>query len=156
MRSFLVNGEILAEIALDFEVNTCLYLGLGEQKSGGSERQSILADAMEAIIGAIYLDAGIEASRGFIIRMYGEKANNLSDLEPKKDAKSQLQEWLQAKKLPLPSYVLTVEGRAHALTFKVVCQVEGLPYSSVGESSSRRKAEQIAAKHYMEKLHEQK
>jgi len=111
---------------------------------------------LEAIIGAIYLDGGLETVRECILHWYGEKVEDLGQLVPIKDAKSKLQEWLQARRLPLPYYQSSISGEAHALTFKVICTVEGLPHRSEGISSNRRKAEQIAATHYLELLNEKK
>ncbi len=155
MRSSLVNGEVLAQLAVDLNIGEYLNLGSGERKSGGAMRESILADAMEAIIGAIYLDAGIEKASQFIVHWYGESVDDLSQLQPVKDAKSQLQEWLQGRGLPLPQYASTITGKAHSLKFEIVCSVEGLPHRSIGVSSSRRKAEQMAAEKYLEFLDEE-
>lgn len=154
MRSSLVNGKVLAKLALDFEVDKYLELGSGERKSGGAKRQSILADAMEALIGAIYLDAGIEVAAQCVIGWYGECVDDLSQMKPEKDAKSQLQEWLQARGLPLPTYDSKVRGQAHALTFTVTCSVKGLAHQTQGESTSRQKAEQLAAREYLKVVRE--
>jgi ribonuclease-3 len=156
MRSALVNGEILAEFARDLEVGTYLRLGVGELKSGGQNRDSILADALEAIIGAIFLDGGIEICRSSVLNWYDERFEDLSALKPKKDAKSLLQEWLQARKFPLPHYEATTTGAAHAQTFYVTCQIEGLPHQTKGASTSRRKAEQEAAANYLELIKNEK
>lgn len=154
MRSSLVNGETLAQIAHDFHLGEYLHLGQGERKSGGEQRTSILADAMEAIIGAIYMDAGLEVASNRVLAWYGEMVEDLSNLKVVKDAKSQLQERLQFQKMPLPTYAVSKSGKAHELTFTVVCRVKGLPYETSGTSSSRRKAEQIAAELFLERLNE--
>lgn len=150
MRASLVNGETLALIAVDLGVSDYLQLGVGEQKSGGKNRHSILADALEAIVGAIFMDAGIEECQRCVLRWYGARGDDFSKLAPIKDAKSALQEWLQARQLPLPEYRVEVQGEAHAQTFIVTCRVEGLAPVAQGESTTRRKAEQIAAERFLE------
>ncbi len=154
MRALVVNGDILAQLATDLGVSECLRLGAGEEKSGGKLRHSILADALEAIVGAIYIDGGFEACQRCVLHWYGERVNDLSRLKPKKDAKSRLQEWLQARKLPLPDYKAKITGEAHAQTFIVTCYVEGLPHVTEGVGTTRRRAEQIAAERFLELLHE--
>lgn len=154
MRAILVNGEMLASMAKSFDIGTYLHLGVGEQKSGGQFRQSILADALEALIGAIYLDGGIDPLRMCLLRWYAEHFEDFADLLPEKDAKSILQEWLQARKLPLPEYQAKASGVAHAQTFRVTCRVEGLAHVTEGESTSRRKAEQQAAQRFLDLIHE--
>lgn len=150
VRAGLVNGEMLAVIARRFDIGPFLILGQGEVKSGGHERDSILADAVEAIIGALYLDAGIDAASALILRFYeGRCFDDLIDAKLKKDPKSALQEWLQAHKLPLPTYTAETTGEAHAQVFDVVCTVENLPHEAHGKSSSRRRAERQAAKAYL-------
>lgn len=152
LRSTLVNGELLAQLAVDLEVGDYLRLGVGEQRSGGQHRRSILADAFEAIIGAIYCDAGIDVVRSCVLHWFGERFADLSAVKPIKDPKSRLQEYLQARKLPLPEYIAEVSGEAHAQTFHVRCCVEGLDIETLGESSNRRKAEQLAAQRFLEIL----
>lgn len=154
MRASLVNGETLALMATDLGVSEGLRLGLGEKKSGGKKRGSILADALEAIVGAIFMDGGMAACRCCVLEWYGERVDDLSKLTPIKDPKSQLQEWLQARKFPLPVYKASTSGEAHAQTFTVTCRVAGLVHVATGVGQSRRKAEQIAAQHFLEKLHE--
>ena len=144
MRSVLVRGDRLAEMARSLELGNYLKLGVGEKKSGGRGRCSILADAFEALVGALYLDAGIGMCREVVLSIYGEEIDTLLQATSMKDAKSTLQEWLQAHKLPLPTYEVTVSGEAHAQTFDVVCRVEGLRYEARGTSTSRRRAEQAA------------
>lgn len=154
MRSALVRGDCLAEMAKQLELGKYLKLGVGEKKSGGYDRRSILANAFEAVIGAIYLDAGIDGCRRVVLNIYGSDIDVLSEVSSEKDAKSMLQEWLQARKFSLPMYEVTVTGEAHAQTFHVVCRVEGLPHETVGTNSSRRGAEQAAAAAYLELLGE--
>lgn len=155
MRSSLVRGDRLTELARCLDLSSSLRLGVGEQRSGGQHRHSILADAFEAIIGAVYLDGGMEVCRRCVLRWYGEGIESLSEVTPEKDAKSILQEWLQAHKLPLPAYEATVTGEAHAQTFNVTCRVEGLDHVTEGTSTNRRKAEQEAAQHFLELLNDE-
>ena len=146
VRAGLVNGVMLASIAQRFELGHYLILGQGEIKSGGRERESILADAVEAIIGAVYLDAGMAEARQLIMRFFEDHCfDDLMSAKLKKDPKSALQEWLQARKYPLPIYESETSGEAHAQTFDVTCRVEGLSNSTHGQSHSRRRAEQQAA-----------
>jgi len=152
LRAHLVKGDTLAQIAREIGLSDYLILGGGELKSGGYRRDSILADAVEAIIAATYLDAGMEACRNLVLRLYRDR---LKDVDPKKmgkDAKTRLQEWLQKRKAPLPQYeVLKVSGPAHDQTFHVACHVEGLPPFEAS-AGSRRKAEQLAAEKALDKL----
>lgn len=152
MRSILVNGIHLAELAKDLEIGAYLHLGSGELKSGGQHRESILADALEAIIGAIYLDSNLEICQQCIFKWYGKRFDDLSELRPAKDPKSRLQEWAQAHKFSLPTYEVKVSGKPHEQTFQVICCVEGLSHIGEGSNTSRRKAEQAAARHYLELL----
>lgn len=152
MRSFLVSGEMLATLAKDLLIGEHLILGVGESRSGGQYRESILADALEAIIGAIFLDGGFDVARERVLAWYGQRFDDLSQITPQKDAKSRLQEWLQAHKYPLPKYSVKISGKAHAQTFVVCCQVQGLTHVAEGISSSRRRAEQLAAANYLELL----
>lgn len=154
LRASLVKGEVLAELAQTLKISDYLSLGLGERKSCETVRASILADAMEALFGAIYLDGGIVALERCVLKLYQNRMNNLQQLKAKKDAKSQLQEWLQSHKFTLPVYHVQMSGEAHNLTFHVVCSVAGLPYKTVGVSSSRRKAEQIAAQQFLGKIND--
>ena len=150
MRAALVNGDILAEIAQELELGEYLQLGAGEQKTGGKKRRSILADAVEALLGAIYLESGTDACWQCVTRWYKSRIDELSlEKETPKDAKSRLQEWLQARQLPLPEYTAKQSGQAHALTFEITCRVKGLSHETNGVSTSRRRAEQIAANKYL-------
>ncbi|MGS0679548.1 ribonuclease III [Shewanella sp. 125m-7] len=150
MRATLVCGKMLAEIAIEFKLGDYLKLGPGELKSGGFRRESILADAVEAIIGAIYLDSEIEKCRSLVLKWYESR---LQVIEPinQKDPKTLLQEHLQKFRKPLPIYnVVHTEGDAHEQTFTVECIVEDLSQAAVGVASSRRKAEQSAAAQVLE------
>ncbi|MGS2723207.1 ribonuclease III [Porticoccus sp. GXU_MW_L64] len=157
VRSSLVKGTSLAQVALDLELGEHLRLGGGERKSGGHRRDSILADAVEAIIGAIYLDAGLEAARTCIEQWLQPRLQLLLDdgaLENSaKDAKTRLQEFLQARGKALPEYdVEAVSGEAHNQQFTVSCQVTLLPQPVTATGSNRRKAEQRAAALVLKKL----
>lgn len=153
LRAKLVKEASLAEIAIDLHLGDYLKLGEGELKSAGWRRPSILADALEAIVGAVYLDGGFVAAEQVVTLLY---ANKLTTIDPQvidKDAKSQLQEYLQSKKMALPDYqVIAIEGEAHAQSFTVQCQIPKLNLTTVGLGTSRRIAEQQAAKLAMEKI----
>jgi len=153
MRSSLVKGETLAELGREFVLGDYLLLGPGELKSGGYRRDSILADAVEAIIGAVYLESGFEVTSQLVLQWLDSRIQKLDpDFHPK-DHKTQLQEYLQSKQLPLPDYqVLDIQGKSHAQTFIVECKVEQLQQVTQAKGSSRRKAEQQAAKLVLEKL----
>jgi ribonuclease-3 len=156
LRAQLVKESSLAEIALSLNVGESLKLGEGELKSAGWRRPSILADAVEAIIGAVYLDGGFQAAEMFVLVLYQDK---LATIDPKiidKDAKSTLQEYLQGKKIELPDYnVVSIDGEAHAQTFKIECVIKKLNISTIGEGTSRRVAEQQAAQLALEKIKEE-
>lgn len=146
LRANLVNKQSLAAIARSIGLGECIRLGGGELKSGGHRRASILADALEAVFGAIYLDGGFDAVRAVIGRLYAERLDNLPTLQQLKDAKTRLQEYLQGRGHELPSYaVQEVDGRAHDQTFAVACYVESAGRTTVGHGGSRRQAEQRAA-----------
>ena len=146
LRASLVRRSSLAETARDLGFPTRLHLGPGELKSGGYRRESILADALEAVLGAIYLDGGLDALRPVVLRLYGERLEALPAHEALKDPKTRLQERLQARGLPLPVYhVEGVEGEDHHQQFKVACEVAGIATDVKGSGSSRRAAEQAAA-----------
>ncbi|MFP5440902.1 MAG: ribonuclease III, partial [Gammaproteobacteria bacterium] len=145
-RARLVNGEALARIANGFALGEYVRLGPGEIKSGGHRRASILADCLEALIGAIHLDAGLEAASRCVLAWYAPLLDELRIDEVQKDPKTQLQELLQGRGLPLPRYeVLETSGQAHAQRFRVSCMAEGLPAPVEAWGDSRRIAEQIAA-----------
>ncbi len=153
MRSSLVKGDTLAEVAREFELGELLLLGPGELKSGGFRRDSILADAVEAIIGAIYLEAGMVKCEAVILEWFASRLKALDPEAVSKDDKTRLQEYLQSNKHPLPLYEVTeIKGKSHDQTFYVECIVEGLNKAVLGKGNSRRRAEQKAAKQAFEKL----
>jgi ribonuclease-3 len=153
LRATLVCGEMLAILAQEFELGNYIRLGQGELKSGGAHRTSILADAMEAIVGAIYLDGGLPVCEERILSWYGNRLQTLSELPELRDPKTQLQEYLQAHQLPLPCYTIqTIEGAAHEQIFHVECQIENSKWVAIGQGSSRRKAEQDAARKILKML----
>jgi ribonuclease-3 len=146
LRALLVRGETVAELAREFGVGEYLSLGIGERKSGGHQRTSILADALEAIIGAIYLDSNLEVCRVCILRWYEPRFNALVAGASQKDAKTQLQEYMQARRVPLPEYqVVQMGGDAHSPIFEVKCIFTLLEGPFIGIANTRRKAEQNAA-----------
>ena len=145
-RSRLVKGLTLAEIAKEFELGEYLRLGQGELKSGGFRRNSTLADAIEAIIGAIYLDSDIDTCKEVILSWFDSRLKSLSLDADMKDAKTRLQEYLQAHKKTLPEYqVIATSGKEHEQIFEVSCVIELLQKPILGKGSSRRYAEQDAA-----------
>ena len=153
MRATLVREKTLAELAREFDLGEYLILGPGELKSGGFRRESILADTVEAIIGAIYLDAGMDAIRDLLLRWYAQRLEEIRPGVEQKDPKTRLQELLQGRRKPLPSYaVVRVKGEAHNQEFTVQCEIDGLQEAIVGIGSSRRKAEQAAAEKALEQL----
>lgn len=151
LRASLVKGETLADVARRLNLGNWLHLGSGELKSGGFRRESILSDTMEAIFGAVYLDGGLNRCRDLILRLYRDLLAQLASAHELKDAKTRLQEYLQARQQPLPVYnVLEIRGEPHAQNFTVECvAVIG---RTVAEGSSRRKAEQEAARRLLEQL----
>lgn len=147
MRSRLVRDVTLAEIARELDLSRYLRLGQGELRSGGFLRESILADALEAVIGAVYLDGGFEAARRLVTELISRRLDDLPDAEQLKDPKTRLQELLQARALALPEYsVLAESGADHAKRFLVQCSVGDLLPPVQAEAGSRRKAEQAAAR----------
>lgn len=152
-RSHLVRGDTLAKLAKKLELGDYLRMGPGELKSGGYRRNSILADAFEALIGAIFLDGGIDPARAFIQRNYADIIDVMSLDQVAKDPKTQLQEYLQSHKMDLPLYeVLATSGDAHQQVFNVKCTVDKLGIETNGEGGSRRKAEQMAARAALDKI----
>lgn len=146
LRALLVSGETLAEVALELNVGEHLNLGEGEIKSGGSKRASILADAVEAIIGAVYLDADMDAAKSCVLDWYRTRLAAISLRSTDKDPKTQLQEWLQARKQPLPAYdLVSTSGEMHRQTFTVSCTVSVLKEPTKASAASRRAAEKKAA-----------
>jgi len=153
MRARLVRGVTLSDIAASIDLGKHLKLGEGEMKSGGFRRASILADAFEALIGAIFLDGGYAACRDEILRLFDPLIEALPDVEDLKDAKTRLQEWLQARGRPLPEYQhFREEGADHAKRFHVKCYIPDEAQSVDAVGDSRRKAEQIAAAGILELL----
>lgn len=152
-RASLVSGESLAVIAQEIRLGEHLRLGSGELKSGGFRRKSILADALEALFGAIYLDGGFEAAEGVIERLFVPRLANLPSAAELKDPKTRLQEALQAQGLPLPVYsVDAITGEAHNQQFTVVCVVDTLGLKTTASGPSRRRAEQAAAQLLLDEL----
>jgi ribonuclease III len=153
LRARLVSREPLAEVAAALGLGAVLQLGSGELKSGGFRRQSILADALEALCGAVFLDSGLHAVEAVIERLFAARVAALPAPEALKDAKTRLQEHLQARSLTLPRYVvLGIEGEDHAQTFRVSCEVPDLNLRVEGDGSSRRRAEQQAAERMLAQL----
>ena len=153
LRSQLVKGVTLASVAKDFELGACLNLGAGELKSGGYRRESILADTVEALIAAIYLDGGIEVCCERVLKWFKTRLSDATLESTQKDAKTRLQEFLQSRKAALPLYVIkNVIGEAHAQTFIIECQVSMLKNSTLCEGVSRREAEQAAASQALQAL----
>lgn len=153
LRASLVRRETLAGVARELGLGAALELGGGELKSGGFDRDSILADALEALFGAIYKDGGLDAVRATVLRLYQPVIERIDPGSIIKDPKTRLQECLQQRALPTPVYeVLTVSGEAHQQHFVVECRVTGLSEAVRGEGSSRRYAEQAAAARVCELL----
>lgn len=153
VRASLVKQETLARIARDLGLGAHLTLGSGEYKSGGHDRDSILSDAVEAVLAAIYLDGGFVAVHTAIRHVYAEKFAQIDPDQIQKDPKTRLQEWLQQRALGTPTYnVVTVAGEAHNQNFIVECIVPGLAEPIPGEGTSRRNAEQQAARRAFERL----
>ncbi len=146
LRAYLVRGVTLAALARQHQLGQYLRLGPGELKSGGFRRESILAGAVEAVIGAVYLDGGFDAARDMVLALYHDVLADLSLDQGLKDPKTRLQEYLQSRGWPLPEYrVLSAEGDAHAQVFKLACIISEPALTTEGEGNSRRKAEQAAA-----------
>ena len=146
LRARLVKGETLAVLARGFDLGEYLRLGSGELKSGGFRRESILADALEALIGAIYLDAGMEAARERVLAWLSSEIKDLTLVDTNKDPKTRLQEFLQSRGGELPQYeVVDIQGEPHCRTFFVQCSIALLSDTTQGQGASRRIAEQVAA-----------
>jgi ribonuclease-3 len=153
LRARLVREATLAGLARDIGLGEDLRLGGGELKSGGRERDSILADALEAVLGAVYLDGGIERCRSLILDLYADLLAGLDPDQIEKDPKTRLQEWLQGRRLPLPTYsVISVGSDGRDTGFAVRCEVPALRLQAAGEGASRRAAEQTAAAHLLRQL----
>ncbi len=146
MRARLVRGPALAEVAASIDLGRQVRLGEGEMKSGGFRRASILADALEALLGAIFVDGGYEACRDIVVRLFDPLIEQLPEADDLKDPKTRLQEWLQARGRALPEYhLLREEGADHAKEFYVVCRLRDDDMALEASGRSRRKAEQAAA-----------
>lgn len=146
IRASLVNQKHLCELATALDLGSSLLLGEGEMKSGGHRRPSMLADAMEAVFGAVFLDGGFDAASSVIGRLYEKSIGEIDSNAQIKDPKTQLQEYLQGMKIALPRYnVVQTIGEAHRQRFEVECLVPGLEIRTTGEGESRRSAEQAAA-----------
>jgi len=153
IRANLVKQDTLHQLAVNLGLPEVVRLGEGEVRSGGSRRPSILADALEALIGAVYLDAGYAAAQGLVHRLFKDVEINPQMEASAKDPKTELQEWLQARKLKLPLYrVIGTLGAAHRQTFDVECEVNELNLNERGIGSSRRAGEQAAAAAMLQSL----
>jgi len=146
LRASLVNEESLASVAREHKIGDYLILGSGELKSGGFRRESILSDAVEAIIGALYIDQGILVCEEWVLSIFANKLENLNPESEQKDPKTRLQELMQSKGVELPKYeLISMSGFAHAQTFKINCLTVLTENKSRGEGNSRKKSEQAAA-----------
>lgn len=153
LRANLVRQETLHHLAQSLKIGEFLRLGEGELKSGGATRPSILADALEAIFGAIYLDGGFPIAHQVIERLYTPLLDELKPGQFQKDPKTRLQEWLQGRKKPLPRYkLLEATGAAHEQRFEVACEIESPTLRTIGHGSSRRIAEQVAAEKALKEI----
>jgi ribonuclease-3 len=153
LRASLVREQRLHELAAGLALGEHLRLGEGELKSGGFRRPSILADALEALIGAVFLDGGFEAAREVVLRLYRPLLEHAGPTAAEKDPKTQLQEWLQSRRYALPQYsVLATRGAAHEQQFEVECLIRELDLRTIGTGTSRRLAEQEAARSAYDKL----
>ena len=153
VRANLVKQDTLFQLAFDLELSTVLRLGEGELRSGGQKRPSILADALEALIGAVYLDAGYPAAQALVLRLFKDVAVNPQMQAASKDPKTELQEWLQGRKLQLPLYtVVATRGAAHKQIFEVACDIREMGLSQLGLGTSRRVGEQAAAAAMLESI----
>lgn len=153
VRAHLVREDSLHRLALALHLPEVLRLSEGEARGGGAQRASILADAMEAVIGAVYLDGGADAAHALVDRLFGEIIASTSVDSWRKDAKTELQEWLQARRHAVPTYrIVATRGQAHAQTFEVEASVPALERSARGEGKSRRAAEQEAAQALLDQL----
>lgn len=155
LRASLVKDDTLAEIALEFDLGEHLILGSGERKTGGHRRESILADALEAIFAAVFLDSGFDAAKTVIDGVYETRYRDLPDVGDLRDPKTRLQEWLQARKMSLPEYELVeISGQDHKQRFAVTCTIVETSVVTNGASTTRRKAEQKAARKMIDRLTE--
>jgi len=157
MRSSLVKGVTLAEIARDFNLGEFLILGPGELKSGGHRRDSILEDAVEAIIGAVYIDSDIYTCKDLVLSWFEQRLSVIKPGQEQKDPKTRLQEYLQGRKIPLPQYeVIDTTGQSHNQEFTVRCTTKELSIDVTTKGTSRRKAEQAAADKVLKEILDRK
>ncbi|MCH8059871.1 MAG: ribonuclease III [Proteobacteria bacterium] len=153
LRASLVKDTSLAELALGLGLGEHLILGSGERKTGGHRRESILADALEAIFGAVYMDAGFDAARCVVERAFGDRLYDMPSADELRDPKTQLQEWLQARGLGLPEYELVnVTGKAHRQQFEVRCSINECEIKTSGGGKTRRNAEQESAQRMLAEI----
>jgi len=153
MRATLVREPTLALLARDFQLGDYLSLGQGELKSGGFRRESILADCVEALIGAISLDSSLANATEIVTRWYQPLLKDIQPGDNQKDAKTRLQEYLQGNRLPVPTYnIVNIQGEAHNQLFTVECSIQNNDRTFIGKGSSRRKAEQAAAEQILQEL----
>lgn len=150
LRANLVKGETLSILAREFKLGEYLNLGVGELKTGGFNRDSILADSFEAIIGAVFLDSDHQTCKERVLSWYDTRLNDPKLFHRLKDPKTQLQELLQARQLPLPEYdIVDIAGEPHEQIFTVMCKVDGIAHQTTDEDTTRRRAEQKAAKAFL-------
>lgn len=153
LRAHLVRQDCLHKLADGFGLGELLRLGEGEMKSGGNRRPSMLADGLEAVLGAVYLDGGYPAVERVVAHLYAPLLEALLPEQVMKDAKTRLQEWLQGRKKPLPQYLLVeTSGVAHDQRFQVACVIDNPAIRTVGAGTSRRQAEQAAAEEALKVL----
>ena len=153
VRAHLMREDSLHRVALALGLPEVLRLSDAEARAGGARRASILADALEAVIGAVFLDGGYAPAQALVQRLFAEQVAGTDAERWGKDAKTELQEWLQARKLPVPAYaIVATRGQAHAQTFEVECSVTALGLAERGEGRSRRAAEQEAARRMLDAL----
>ena len=153
LRSLLVKRQTLAEIGVEIQLSKYLVMGAGELRSGGQSRDSTLADAVEAILGATYLELGSDGVESLIDHLFSRRLQSLTLEQCEKDPKTRLQEHLQSRNLPLPEYrVLSLSGKQHQQRFSVKCRVNALKLEALGSDMSRRKAEQDAARQLLQEL----
>jgi len=157
MRSHIVRGESLAEVAKQLELGSDILLGPGEMKSGGHRRDSILGDTVEALLGAVYLDKGIDAARDRIYDWFKSLFDSCLEVKPLKDSKTTLQEWLQQRGKSLPDYKLVdTGGEAHSRLFTVSCKIDAVGEEMTAIATSRRRAEQMVAEQLLTELEKNK
>lgn len=153
LRASLVKRESLSGLARDLCLGDYLRLGAGELRTGGHARDSILADALEAVLGAVYLDAGFAATRTVVMTLFASRLDETGEVQSGKDPKTRLQEWLQSRKRPLPEYlVIAIGGDQHDQIFTVSCLLTDTDLRTLGDGSSRRRAEQSAAEAMLEQI----